>query len=309
MEETFMRKFTVSLLCILMTLLAISSVGAQDVNECSPDSINTSVNQLIKEYQATRAKAGDIKATLDEIENLEKDLANLRDTCSKSLTSSGNTDPGDGSQDSPYAFGISGNTFNDYSLQITGQIRPADRILRNENMFNDRPENDEVYIILNLELVCDKQATKPCEANQYNFKLLGDMGIIYESPFVVYEKMIDINVVKGTTAKGDMVFKIKKDDTNLRLLFTPNMFDDDYIYYYAEPSMENGIQISSTAAVNVRSGAGKNFDVTGSLPANTSTIAFGRNADGTWLQIQEGWVFSDLVKVDGDIQTLPVTAQ
>ena len=113
----------------------------------------------------------------------------------------------------------------------------------------------------------------------------------------------------GTKAKGDIVFKIKKDDTNLRLLFTASLIGDDYVYFYAEPSLAGGIQVSSTAAVNIRSGAGKNFDVTGSLPANTPATAFGRSADGTWLQIPEGWVFSTLVKTDGDIQSLPVTAQ
>lgn len=293
---------------MLIALPISSHILAQGTDDCSTDGISKRVDQLVNEYQATRKEAKDTKAALDEIKNLEADLANLRDECSKTQGAT-NTDPGDGSQDTPYAFGIAGDSFNDYSLQITGFIRPADRIIQNENMFNDRPEKDEVYIILNLELVCDRDATSACEAQQYNFKLLGDMGIIYETPMVVYDKKIDVNVVKGTKAKGDLVFKVKKDDTNLRLLFTSNMFSDEYVYYYAQPSTANGIQISSTSAVNIRSGAGKNFEVSSSLPANTPAVAFGRNSDGTWLQIQEGWVFSDLVKVDGDIESLPVTSQ
>ncbi|MBI1280544.1 MAG: SH3 domain-containing protein [Anaerolineaceae bacterium] len=304
-----MKKRLMAMLCLFIVAISASPILAQDTSNCDSKSINQRADQLIGVYRVSRATATDPKDSLEEIKILEKGLADLRETCSKAQSTSADTNPGDGSQDSPYAFGVAGDTFNDFSIQITGFLRPADRIIRNQNMFNDRPENDEVYIILNLELACAKNAKGTCEAAQFNFRLLGDMGIIYEAPYIVYDKMINIKVVKGTKAKGDIVFKVKKDDTNLRLLYFDNLFDENYVYYYAEPSTAGGIQISSTSAVNVRSGAGKNFDVVGSLPANTPTTAFGRNSDGTWLQIQEGWVFSDLVKVDGEIESLPVTAQ
>ena len=306
-----MNKLATAGLCMVLLLLAAMPIAAQETTDCKPDAINATVDNLVKVYQIGRNKSDDTQAALDKIASLEADLAKLRDNCAKAQTtaSSPSTETGNGSESSPYAFGVAGDTFANFSLQLSGLIRNADRTIHNENMFNDRPDKDEVYIIINLDVVCNKQATGSCEAQQFNFKLLGDMGIIYEAPYIVYDKMINVKVVKGTKAKGDIVFKIKKDDTNLRLLFTASLIGDDYVYYYAEPSLAGGIQVSSTAAVNIRSGAGKNFDVTGSLPANTPATAFGRSADGSWLQIPEGWVFSTLVKTDGDINTLPVTAQ
>ena len=67
----------------------------------------------------------------------------------------------------------------------------------------------------------------------------------------------------------------------------------------------------TTVPSNVRSGPDTNFNVVGSLGAGESVGVDARNADGSWLRlvIREdtvGWIFSDLVTVDGDVDALPV---
>ena len=44
------------------------------------------------------------------------------------------------------------------------------------------------------------------------------------------------------------------------------------------------------------------------LPSGEEAIAFGRNEDGTYLQIEDGWVYGDFFRVDGNIMSLPVTS-
>jgi|SRR5579859_2335338 len=64
--------------------------------------------------------------------------------------------------------------------------------------------------------------------------------------------------------------------------------------------------------VNVRAGPGTDYDQVGVLiPGQTSAIV-GRNPEGTWFEIEYvggpngvGWVFKDLVRVVGDLNTMP----
>lgn len=300
------------LILICVMLLVSLPAWAKDSDGCSPQDIAAKVDEAFQNYRVAKAMAKDTRSALEELEKLQGSLANIEDVCASIATTSvvGDTSPGSGTANDPYAFGVAGDTGEGFSLQLTGFIRPADRIIRNENMFNERPDADETYVILNLALECFRDTTGSCEANQFNFQLVGDRGIIYDVPIVVFDDMLDTNVLGGTSSQGSLPFLVKKDDTNLQLVFRPNMFvDDGLVYYAAEPSAANGIQITASANVNVRSGPGTNFSVAGNLAASTPVIAFARNGNGTWLKIAEGWVFRDLVSVDGDVQQLPVTAQ
>jgi uncharacterized protein YgiM (DUF1202 family) len=79
----------------------------------------------------------------------------------------------------------------------------------------------------------------------------------------------------------------------------------------AAPSNVDPVTFSITANnnVNVRSGPSTNDGVVATLAGGESVTADGRNPDSTWLRVQledgtPGWVFAELVAVDGDISTL-----
>ena len=73
-------------------------------------------------------------------------------------------------------------------------------------------------------------------------------------------------------------------------------------------------KVTSKQLVNVRQGPGTNFSIAGQMPANTNTVALGKNEDGTWLQVaypdasHPGWVSATFVTVTGTIAQLPVIA-
>lgn len=66
----------------------------------------------------------------------------------------------------------------------------------------------------------------------------------------------------------------------------------------------------TTGGINVRSAAGTDSAVLGSLPANAEVNLIGRNAAGDWVyyaaQEAGGWLFAPLLTVDGEITTLDV---
>jgi len=71
-------------------------------------------------------------------------------------------------------------------------------------------------------------------------------------------------------------------------------------------STEAGPMGTVSQRLNVRAGPGSNYDSLGILEANTVIVLMGKNATGSWLQIQypvgttgRGWVSVEYVKVDG----------
>ena len=296
-------------LCTILVLSAGSVVTAQDGSEiCSPSDISARVAEAVALYEDAQASATDSDSALDELFDLQDRLENIQELCANVIAPESESQ-GTGTLQDPYKIGTTGDTGDGFSLQVTGVIRPADQAIRNANMFNDRAGEGQMYIIVQVTVECDRDNNGRCETSYFDYELVGDSGTIYEAPFVVYDNELDASLFAGGTATGELPFLIRADDTNLRLLYRSNMFRDDYVAYEAMPSAQSGVEITSSANINVRSGPGTNFGVTASLPANQSEMAFGRNSDGTWLQLSSGWVFAELVTINGDIERLPVTAQ
>lgn len=296
------------LLVMLSTPLSLFAQGGSDI--CSPEDVQSRFDNIIAEYGNGFIESSNTSDALTHLETIEKQLSSIRDLCAN-VAGDGQVEIGTGSgtiQD-PYTFGSVGDTGEGFSLRVTGYVRPADTIIRSENMFNDRPGDGEVYVIVMLELMCDENNTSRCESNYMDFELTGDTGTIYSNPFVVYEDEFDVSVFAGGQGQGALPFLIRSDDTNLRLLFRPNMFSDRMVVFEAQPSLSSGIEVSAATNINVRSGPGTNYPVVGNLEASSTEIAFGRNQDGTWVQIPSGWAYAELLTLTGTVESLPVTAQ
>jgi uncharacterized protein YraI len=79
----------------------------------------------------------------------------------------------------------------------------------------------------------------------------------------------------------------------------------------AEPPQANPAQLISPGPVNIRSGPGLDYDVIGTLNANTAMSISGRNGDASWWQIDiadgiEGWVSNSVVNAT-NTGSVPVT--
>jgi hypothetical protein len=69
--------------------------------------------------------------------------------------------------------------------------------------------------------------------------------------------------------------------------------------------------ITATANVNVRKSPSTEVEIVNSLPNGQSALADGRNDEGDWLHVRlddgsVGWIFSELVHMDGNAAALPL---
>jgi len=303
--KTFL-KFALSVLIVLSTFL---SAVAQD-GPCVPDTMQSTINRLLQTYQENQSAPTSIDSLSIAWETVQGNINELITSCQSSQdTQTALTEPGNGTLNSPFAFAQWADTGYGFNLRISGATRPGDQIIRTENRFNDRPEIGQEYIIIYIDIECTQSSSERCETNYLDYELVGNSGTIYSHASVVFEDKINLSLFGGGSGSGGLVFLISEDESNLRLLYRPNMFQDEIVVFHAQPAPGNGIEITSSSSLNVRQGAGTTFAVAGSLPANTTVIAFGRNQDGTWLQIAEGWVFAELITTEGDIQSLPVLSQ
>lgn len=76
---------------------------------------------------------------------------------------------------------------------------------------------------------------------------------------------------------------------------------------------QTAVTAEAIGSANVRTGAGVEYDIVAEIKAGTRYPVIGRNAQYPWLLIQlpnaQGWVFTDLVTVQGDLNTVPYTDQ
>lgn len=290
-------------------LFSTTPLSAQDTSACEEEEFRQSIDRVIAEYSALESGTT-VEQALSEASSLTDKLNRAIDRCTVLISESSASDEpiGDGSIENPYGYGQLVDSGEGFNIQISRYIRPGDNVIRNENRFNDRPAADEVYIILGLEISCQPTETR-CQTNYFDYEMVGDLGIIYEYESVVYDNKLDINVLGDSSGTGDLVFLVKKNDTNLRLLYDENSFDDAYVALLAEPSAGDGLEVTATSNLNVRTGPGTNFGIAGSLQAGIATIAFGRNEDGSWVQTGEGWLFTDLLTFSGDVMVLPVATE
>lgn len=279
---------------------------------CTPEYINAEITALYNTWLADASANPTSDDSLARLQEFNDELQAVIELCKNvaAVNDPRRTESlGNGTLQDPYAYGYAGDTGAGFSLRVTNTIRPADQIILRENPFNDRPKvGEEEYVIIGLELLCDESNARRCEADYFDFELTGDSGTIYEYISVVYKNKFDVSVFGGGSGSGDLVFLIRQGDTNLRLLYNKmSIFQDEFVVYEAEPSLDDGIRIQASANLNIRSEPNTTSAIIGTLPPAQPVIAIGRNSDGTWLKIPQGWVFAELVTtVSGEVEMLPV---
>ena len=77
----------------------------------------------------------------------------------------------------------------------------------------------------------------------------------------------------------------------------------------ALPDATNSINVTLSSAAQLYDGpSAKWFDVIGEVAANAKAVAIGRNGQGSWLRLPQGWINVASIETAGDIRPLPVMA-
>jgi hypothetical protein len=305
-EDMFRIKFIVLALLVALTSGILYAQDSEN-EACSPAGLATLIERSYATFNERGESAADSVAYLQAAGTFRDTLSEIIDGCAE-VEGPDDGSAGTGTFPDPFRFGISGNVGNGLVVKVVGLLRPADSIIRGYNPYNDRPGANQEYVIVKLEVFCEEGGSSSCDTNYFDYSLVGNKGVVYDFASVVDDNKIDVEIFPGATGSGEIAFLIDSTDSDLKLIYSESFGSSDGVFFEAEPSKDSGLEITATSNVNIRSSASTNAGVVGSLAPNTPVLAFGRNQDGTWLQTASGWVFADLVNVDGDIQQLPVTS-
>lgn len=317
-----MRKLGL-LLVLLLTMGVWSSVLAQDGEEfdCTTPGINRQVDMWYNNYLGARGEF-EVSQALEAAQELADNVANLTETCGF-IASAGPEEEvpqtGLGTLDDPFIIQAPG-VVGDTTIDVTEGVRPADDVLIEAGINGvENISADEEYTIVYLTLSCRLGSTSGCLRGDDAFRLVGDMGVLYEPTLDQYDLYLpgSVPINGGAQRAGAIPFLIDRDDTSLRLVYFPdgNALDTNaQAYYFDAQGRANSFEVrSTTAELIVRNAPRSNGAPVGVLRSGQVGIANGRTEDGAWISIEApegtGWVSADFLTSDSDLESLSVIRQ
>jgi hypothetical protein len=299
-----MRTYLWRLLLLTGVLLMTMTGYAQD-DPCAARSLNRDIDALYNTFLSQRSEV-DSEQTLSAALEFTNAVQQLLGACgiATRVSETDVLDPGIGTLEDPYGFLQAGSAGDGVTIRVSELLRPADEMLEREAALPSEPTADQQYIVVYLEVICEDGRREDCKLDATKFRLTGDSGTLYDPVMPYYSEFLDMSLLPGRQRAGAYPFLIDAKETNLRLLYySESIFGAAAPVYYRA---QNTIDIRATAELRVRTGPGVEFEVTGALPEGATSVALGRNEDGTWIQVPEGWVFIDYVDAGGDLMALPV---
>jgi hypothetical protein len=303
-EESSMQPNKMRFLILALLILSTLTTQAQD-DPCGARNLNRQIDALYNTFLSQRSEV-DSEATLSAALNFTMAVDEILGQCGVA-TGSGDDevlDPGIGTLEDPYGFLQAGSAGDGVTIRVTEILRPADDLLQREAGLPSQPAATEQYVLIYVEVLCEAGRREDCKLDGTKFRLTGDSGTLYDPVLPYYSGFLDTSLLPGRQRAGAYPFLIASSDTNLRLLYySESIFGNAAPVYYRA---QNTIDITTTAELRVRTGPGVNYPVLSALPEGATSVALGRNEDGTWIQLPEGWVFIDYIIAGGDLLTLPI---
>jgi len=123
-------------------------------------------------------------------------------------------------------------------FKVLSIIRPADDIVMQGNMFNTEPESGQEYLLVELQITCQKSSDEECSLSSFwNFSVIGSSGVKHDAEFMVtgVEGLLEsIDFYGGTTVSGYVPFIVGLDEIDLLFVYEPILFGDTF--YLALPN-------------------------------------------------------------------------
>lgn len=317
-----MRKLL--LLLIFVTSFGVfSPVLAQDGEQfdCTTPGINRQVDMWYNEYLGARGEF-EVSQALEAAQALSDNVADLTETCGF-IASAGPEEEipqtGLGTLDDPFIIQAAG-VVGDTTIDISEGLRPADDVLIEAGINGvENISPDQEYFVVYLTLSCRLGATSACERGDDAFRVVGDMGVLYEPTLDQYDLYLpgSVPINGGSQRAGAIPFLIDRDDTTLRLVYFPDgnaLATNAQASYFDAQGRANSFEVrSTTAELIVRNAPRSNGSPIGVLRSGQIGIANGRTEDGAWVSIEApegtGWVSAQFLTSDSDLESLSVIRQ
>lgn len=118
------------------------------------------------------------------------------------------------------------NIFEKYTAEVTvtDVIRgdSAWKLIKEANMFNEEPGTDEDYILVKIKVkIIDVEGDRKVDISSVNFKIYSGNNVEYDNLVFVAEPepSLTTSLYEGGEHEGYAVYKVKKSDTNPKLVF------------------------------------------------------------------------------------------
>ena len=292
------------LLCAMLLLISYNITTAQD--DCDPVEIARNIDSAYNSFLVHRSSF-EYDTVMRTAEDFSVELQEILGSCG-SVANSGNPlyagyAVGDGTFENPYGFNQAGEAPDGVTVRPTNIIRPADDLIPLEE-----PANHE-WVIVEVEVGCPLSYGEDCRITYENFRIVGESGTLYDSEDVYeYSNQINAWILPGSVWQGGIAFIVPNEEANLRLVYHPEFYtvvpeQSDISYHRAQPSIE----VTSTARLIIRGGPGTQYAPLDALERDTRVNAIGRNASGSWIRIDNGWVSAEYINTGAtDVNLLPV---
>jgi hypothetical protein len=267
---------------LLILMLLVVPVFAQDDDACSAEAINAAVDELLADYQEERPTE-DVAEVIDSVGELSTELLNLVADCitSEDETETASTESSDGLP-TEGKWTIQWRTAQSVcpdGTTIAGIDRPFIMMVDREN---DVIIADDILIWPPLEF-------RPDAEGVYKY---GRNGGTFTYDYILADMSPD-------RIEGIIRNFMPANNCNL---------EDTFIMTLADENIQ--CLIATEFGANLRSGPGTDFNRAGTLAVSERTDVIGQ-ATGTdgfvWWQLgNEAWVRSDLVEEAGYCNTVPV---
>jgi hypothetical protein len=312
-----MRKISIISMLLLLAFVNFPAVASEPV-DCSALAVNRQVDSWYNQFLASRSEV-DYQTSMSAAADFTSNVESLLDTCGLVLGEDGEVNSeqtGVGTVDDPFIV-RSAATVDFVTIRIISEQRPADELLLDEGIMPANIGDDMEFFITYLEFNCATSAPGGCSMDEDSFRLVGDMGILYQATVAQYSAYLpeSRNVIGGGQRIGGIPFMVNKADTNFRLVYYPNgdantVFTENFAYFHAQGTQDTMEIFSSNPELLVRRGPGSEYIAIGAFRRGQTAVATGRSTDGQWIRLDapevSGWVSAAFVTSREDIGNLTV---
>ena len=126
----------------------------------------------------------------------------------------------------PLRFREIGGWKEDKAVAVVDLVRPANAQVAQWNMFNPEPEPGMQWVLVGVAYYCYKPSDSTCAFNEFEFRLVGRKGKIYNWTMVAGipdQLSPSQEIFGGGTTTAAVPFMIAKDDDQLVLIWDPGL--------------------------------------------------------------------------------------
>jgi hypothetical protein len=111
-------------------------------------------------------------------------------------------------------------------MAVLGIERPADQKIQEFNMFNDKPDPGQEWVIVRALYGCRKSESETCSFSSYAFRLVGSKGVIYQYKYAaVPDRYGSEREIFGGSQdiEAYLTYIVDKDDGNFVVIWDPGL--------------------------------------------------------------------------------------